>query len=168
MLTLRSATLEDAPALWGIMSDYQHYFLDDYSVLNKQTVISLLETGCVYCIDAFDYPVGMVWFNDQFYDLHISIHLLIRPKFMKLFSKENMGETIVDFGFNTYNVKKIKAFVLETQTVAIKLVLKHGFKQRAFYPRDTRQNGRYTHVRVLELAKHDWRYFKKHPDKRKK
>lgn len=167
MLTLRYATLEDAQAILGLFDDFQHEFLSDYDWFDPNTVLTLIPNMGV--VDAFNtYPVGVVWVNDQFQDIHISIHMLLRPEYIRPALREEIFQQVIDAVFDRYQVAKIKAYTLESQGMAIKLLFRHGFKNRAFFPNDTRQGGKLIAVRIFELSRHAWDVFRKHPERLKK
>jgi RimJ/RimL family protein N-acetyltransferase len=166
MLTFRQSTQADGPAVWGLIEDYAPTFLTDYNAIDASIAKKLIDSGNLFCIDAFDYPVGVAWYNDQFHDLHLSLHLIIRPAFLRQFLKEDLATLVLDFGFKNFQVGKLKAFTLKPQKMAQKLLLRYGFKRRAYFPRETRVDGKYVDVQVYELSRHDWRYFKNHPEKR--
>jgi RimJ/RimL family protein N-acetyltransferase len=165
MLTLRPAVAEDAAAVWGLLEDYRGVFLEDYKSLNQAVVLEGIAGGEVYVVEAADtagaYPVGLVAFTDRFEDLYLSIHFLLRPAYLLPFIREKHAMAALDLGFKGYGVKKIKARVLDSQKMAVKLAQRLGFKQRGFFPRETRKGGQYVAIRIFELTKNDWKQCKR-------
>jgi RimJ/RimL family protein N-acetyltransferase len=160
-LRLRKAELHDIPPLWVMIEDYKHLFFDDYDELDQGWIKELVLFEQLIIIEGDAYPVGVVWFSDRVADLHATIHLLIRPQYLRQAVQQKLFFDILDKAFYSLNIKKIKAFAMEHQKGAIRLLKICKFKQNGLFRNDTRFRGKLTDIFAFELHRKFWEKFKR-------
>jgi RimJ/RimL family protein N-acetyltransferase len=145
-------------SIWAIIDDHKHTFLDDYTSLNPQDIISLSKAQHFYVVvTQYNLVIGIIWYSDSFHDLHSCIHILFRPKFYKQIQQHHIIKQAIDLGFSDLAVMKIKAMTLESQKSAMKLLKRFGFHRvRDPLRNETRQAGKLSDVWVFELHKKFW------------
>ncbi len=155
-LETRPAVLEDLPPLAALLEDYRGFYFDDYALYDHDFLKQLIHTNELIMIDYQGYPVGVVWFSDKVADLHVSVHLLLRPEYLRKALKQDLFSALIHEAFYSLGVSKIKALALETQRMAIKLLRKYKFKHNAIFRNETRQHGKKIDVFAFELHRHYW------------
>ncbi len=156
-IVIRSIHPDDGPAVWALLDDYRPMFQDDYETLSPGWVLSLVNSGEPLVLEAEGYPIGMAWYSDIRMQLHAMIHVLFRPQYLRAILKQGLLESVLDYGFQTLDLRKIKAMAMSTQTTAIKLLRRYQFKQCGLFRKETRQHGKLIDVLAFELSRGYWK-----------
>lgn len=160
MLTLRPALIVDIPPLTTMLEDQCDKYYDDYTVFDPLYVVHLVKSGELLSIDHAGYAVGCVWYAEKQDDLHVRLHFLVRPKWLKTCIKQRVFEDAIDYAFDVLGVQKIKARPFEFQKGAIKLLNRYKFKHLGYERNETRKNGKLVDVVPFELHAKYWKRWK--------
>jgi len=155
MLTFRKAEPSDIPPILLMVQKYWDQCASDYDVYDPDSIIGAILAGQMWVMDAYTYPVGVGWLYGQKDDLHITISLLVDPRYMKPCLKLNLISNLLDEAFRL-GVGKIKAQPMSHQTTALKLLAKHGFRHLATQYKETKKHGIKTDVHLYELRRAHW------------
>jgi len=157
MITLRTANATDTPTLAAMMHDHAHIYLDDYHEVSNDLAGLLIASGDVIAYDWYGLAIGFAWFSDKHPDkLHASVHILIEPRHYRQVKKLDLVAKMLDRAFAVYDVGKIKAQCMHTQTSAMKLLKAHKFKQIALNRNETKKGGKKVDVFGFELHRKFW------------
>ncbi|MBY0404867.1 MAG: GNAT family N-acetyltransferase [Cyanobacteria bacterium] len=176
---IRLAQIWDAPGIYGILEGFQSHFLEDgANLLTAEELVSILQTQPVWVlVDHEDYPVGVYWISELAYWDSLNMggtkqghsmvsekpiagtaHLLIRPKFLKAFIKNNGLQTLLHLAFETLGIqKKLKASVMSSQNTAQRLLARAGFKRCGVLKEETMYKGKWVDVLLYELRQKSWK-----------
>lgn len=152
--SLREATVSDTASLFGLLTDFAHTFEEDGRDLF--TPKEAMEAGPVYMVDYYGFPVGAFLLTDMDEGLHASIHLLLRPEYMRRALRSGILIEFVDTAFSRYDLVKLKARALANQGTAIKLLKRHRFFSICKLWNETRVNGKPTDLYLFELNRRYW------------
>jgi RimJ/RimL family protein N-acetyltransferase len=160
-LILRQPTSEDIPFVWKMLEQNWHLFATDYDFLDISTAERICTNGMSLLIceeqqGLPDYPIGLIWLTDPLEDLWCHFHFICRPTYLYKIIKTGISKEIFNTVFKETKFRKLKAAILDNQQVGKKLLLKFGFKQRGYFPRENRQNGKYRAAIIFELTKQHW------------
>jgi RimJ/RimL family protein N-acetyltransferase len=140
LLTLRSARVYDAPAVFQLLCDYQDSYLDDFKTLDKAWVLHILPE--CHVLMAKDALLGVIWFSDAVPRLHATVHLLLRPRAWRWLRHTDCIEALIQQQTRQHQWLKLKATVMETQRSAIKLLKNFGFVHVGTLQQETLKNGK--------------------------
>ena len=156
-LVLRPADTIDLPPLAILLETYREQYFDDYDSCDMAFLARLIASGEMLVMDDCGYAAGAVWYNNRFEDLHVTLHLLVKPDYWRRMLRDNILPEVIDYAFETLGVQKIKAIPLKSQFGAIKLLKRFLFKQRGYLKAETRKNGVLTDKFIFELHREYWR-----------
>lgn len=156
-LKLRPASPFDTPPLMALLADHKDKFLDDFDTFDPAIVQDVINSGTSLVIDDHGYAAGVFYFNDQVDDLRATIHLLVRPEYMRQLIKQDLVSQALDFAFDELKVKKIIAEAMSSQKNALKLLRKYRFYEHKPWYKHTRHAGEIVDVIRFELRRTNWR-----------
>lgn len=171
-MNVRFATIEDAPAIFGVLDDHKADLLDDFCNFNLMWLGERINAGeAIAIVDNDDYPVGAVWVEPTDTPIAKTIHFAVRPGYLKPFLKEKVPHTIIDLIFDHYSVDKLKAEIalryshktkrFKGKTTALKMMRLLRFHQVGFWKKDTKIKGQYFDTYLYELHRKFWKRLKK-------
>ncbi len=155
-LNLRKPSVYDLPPLYALAMDTSAKFLDDYHEVDISYAQEVLNDPNTLIIDDGYYPVGAAWWTDVLDDLHAEIHLLVKPGAWRRFLSSGLGHEILGHGFKAVGVARQYAFMMHTQTSAIKILKRHGFYSHMPWRAHTKQGGKRVDTIFMELKRSKW------------
>ncbi len=157
MITLRPATVADVPSVAVLLHEHKQSFLSDGLIIDINQLATAAKKGqLLVMVDAQDYPVGAVLFNDFYQDLHCTIGAMVNPKHWRSVLKAKLLAQAVDYAFETFNISKIKCTVMDSQSTAKKLLKRHHFRFVGIQYNEVYRNSIRENLCIYELKKGFW------------
>lgn len=157
-LTLRPPDASDIPPLLCLLQDHWDVISDDFDIYDPEFLVKKIGTEELLVIDSYGYAAGVVWYADLVSDLHLTIHLIINPKYYRPVVQEKLIPLILKQGFD-YGVQKIKARANDYQKHAIKLLERHHFRFVGRQNMETRKHGKMVDVCLYEMKHSRFRHY---------
>lgn len=155
-LVIRLAVNNDMHHIIHLIESHSDKLFDDYTFYSREYIYNLIHSKQLYAIDHKGVAVGLLWYSELFDDLHIKLHFILQPVFIRMALKSGLFKEILDTTFNKIRVKKIKASIFSTQKTAFKLLKRFLFKHVAVLKNETRLQGEKVDLYLLELQKYYW------------
>lgn len=150
-LDFRTGRLSDLPVYWNLINDYKHLYEHALGSVNPDTAEELLRNGQVITITCDGYPVGGMCITDVYLGLHATVHLLVKPTYLRKVVEAETIKSILGALFNELDLLKLKAVALEQQAQAIKLLKLYGFRKQGLLKNETFYKGVPASMLLYEL-----------------
>lgn len=161
-LSIRKAVEADVPLLAEITERNRDGLIEDHKVVSADDLLWYAEQGwlSVLVFEVADIKLvigGLLIDEIHPAKLHGTIHLVIDKRFTKKAFRCDAVAKAIDYAFDTYRIRKIKAMPNALQKTTLKLLRRHDFFFSNPWPNEAKVNGKIVSVIPCHLNYKRWK-----------
>lgn len=163
-LAIREATPDDQALIYVLVDKLKEHYFEDYQLQHGFTPEDLsdwiidgnLSLITLNCLD-IELVIGVVLIDDIHPEkLYGTLHLLIDPEHWRSAVKHHPCAVMLDYVFEKYGLRMLKAFPMKPQRSAMNLLKKHFFYFGTSWPNGAKFKGKLVPVTPCHLNRTYW------------